>query len=96
MEHTVTFLLKYPAGSSAEAEFLSAATNLAAIPGVGDFRIRRQVSPKNSHTFNISMDFDNRADFQAYLDHPFHVEFVEKWWIPAVEDFREADFVELQ
>jgi hypothetical protein len=92
MEHTVNFRLKHAADSAAETEFLSAARGLASIPGVGDFRIRRQVSPKNSHTFGISMRFDRPADFQAYLDHPLHVEFVENRWIPEVEDFQEADF----
>ncbi len=92
MEHTVTFRLKHPAGSSAEADFLSAAEELAGIPGVKDFQIRRQVSPKNSHAFGISMHFDSDQDFQAYSKHPLHDAFVQERWIPEVEDFQEADF----
>jgi heme-degrading monooxygenase HmoA len=92
MEHTVTFRLKHARGSSAEADFLSAAAELAAIPGLTDFQIRRQVSPKNSHTFGISMKFDNDEAFQAYCNHSLHSEFVEMRWIPEVEDFQEADF----
>ena len=92
MEHTVTFRLKHPAGSPAEADFLSAAEELAAIPGVRDFQIRRQVSPKNSHAFGISIHFDSDDDFQAYSKHPLHSEFVESRWIPEVEDFQESDF----
>jgi hypothetical protein len=92
MEHTVTFRLKHDSGSPAESEFLSAAAELAAIPGVTDFQIRRQVSPKNSHTFGISMKFDSDEEFQAYCNHPLHNEFVEQRWIPEVEDFQEADF----
>ena len=92
MEHSVSFRLKHPAGSAAEADFLAAAAELAAIPGVNDFQIRRQVSPKNPHSFGISMHFDQDADFQGYLGHPLHAEFVEERWIPEVEDFLESDF----
>ena len=92
MEHTVTFRLKHPAGSPKEADFLSAAEELAAIPGVNDFQIRRQVSPKNSHAFGISMHFDSDQDFQAYSKHPLHDAFVQERWIPEVEDFQESDF----
>ncbi len=92
MEHTVTFRLKHAAGSPAEADFLSAAAELVSLPGVKDIQIRRQVSPKNSHTFGISMNFDGDEEFQAYRIHPLHTEFVEKRWIPEVEDFQEADF----
>ena len=81
-----------PRCSSAESDFLSAATELAAIPGVTDFQIRRQVSSKNSHTFGISMKFDSDSEFQAYCSHPLHNEFVESRWIPEVEEFQEADF----
>ena len=70
----------------------SAAEELAAIPRVKDFRIRRQVSPKNSHAFGISMHFDTDQDFQAYSKHPLHDAFVQERWIPEVEDFQEADF----
>ena len=96
MEHTVTFRLKHAAGSEAEADFLSAAAELASLPGVTDFQIRYQVSPKNTHTFGISMNFDSEEKFQTYGDHPLHVAFVENRWIPEVEDFQEADFKTLQ
>ena len=92
MEHTVTFRLNHAAGSRTEADFLSAAAQLASIPGMRDFQIRRQVSAKNAHTFGISMKFESDEEFQAYCNHPLHVAFVEKRWIPEVEEFREADF----
>ena len=96
MEHTVTFRLKHSRGSPAEADFLSAAEELARIPGVKDFRIRRQVSPKNSHTFGISIHFDREEDFRAYSNHPLHDAFVQEHWIPEVEDFQESDFEVMQ
>ena len=92
MEHTVTFRLKHPTGSPKEADFLSAAEELAGIPRVIDFQIRHQVSPKNSHTFGISMHFDSDEDFQVYSRHPLHDAFVRERWIPEVEDFQESDF----
>lgn len=96
MEHTVTFRLKHPVGSKKEADFLSAAEELAGIPGVKDFRIRRQVSPKNSHTFGLSIHFDSDEDFRAYSNHPLHDAFVQEHWIPEVEDFQESDFEVMQ
>jgi len=96
MEHTVTFRLKHPAGSPKEADFLSTASELAGIPGVKDFQIRQQVSPKNSHTFGISMHFDSDEDFQVYCRHPLHDAFVQERWIPEVEDFQESDFEVMQ
>jgi heme-degrading monooxygenase HmoA len=96
MEHTVTFRLKHPAGSPKEADFLSTAGELAAIPGVRDFQIRHQVSPKNSHTFGISMHFDSDEDFRAYSNHPLHDAFVQEHWITEVEDFQESDFEVMQ
>ena len=91
MEHTVTFRLKHSTGSPAETDFRSALEALAEIPGVKNFRIR-QVSPKNSHTFGLSMHFDSDEDFRAYSNHPLHDAFVQERWITEVEDFQEFDF----
>ena len=96
MEHTVTFRLKHPTGSPAETDFLSALEELAEIPGVNNFRIRHQVSPKNSHTFGLSIHFDSDEDFRAYSNHPLHDAFDQEHWIPEVEDFQESDFEVMQ
>lgn len=95
IEHTVTFRLVHPAGSPGETGFLAAAYQLAAIPGVLDYRIKRQTSPKLDHTFGISMRFTNQADYNAYNAHPWHVRFLEEHWFREVADFQEADFEEL-
>ena len=92
IEHTVTFRLKHAAGSKEEKSFLDAAAELATIAGVRDFQLRRQTSPKNSHTFGIAMCFDSPAEYQAYNDHPLHVRFVQQRWLNEVVDFQEADF----
>lgn len=92
LEHTVTFALKHAPGSPEEEDFLAAARELFAIPGVLNFQIRRQTSPKNSHSFGISMNFGTAAEFAAYLEHPDHLAFVKERWKKEVSDFQEADF----
>ncbi len=92
IEHTVTFRLKHASGSEEETGFLNAAAELATIPDVRDFQIRRQTSVKNSHTFGISMRFDTPAQYKAYNEHPLHVRFVQQRWLNEVVEFQEADF----
>ncbi|WP_417734334.1 Dabb family protein [Rosistilla oblonga] len=92
IEHTVTFQLSHPAGSAAESDFLAAAAELASIPNVHNFQIRRQTSPKNPHRFGISMWFETAEHFAAYCDHPAHFEFVQERWLKEVTDFQESDF----
>ena len=92
IEHTVTFRLIHPPGSAEEVAFLNAVAELAAIPGVQHFQIRKQTSSKNSHSFGVSMQFATRSDFRAYSEHPAHVDFVKQRWHSEVADFKEADF----
>jgi hypothetical protein len=92
IEHTVTFRLLHPAGSPEEAAFLAAARELAAIPGVREFTIKRQTSPKLAHDFGIAMRFANADDYAAYNTHPLHVRFLEEHWFKDVAEFQEADF----
>mgnify|MGYP003137001483 FL=1 len=96
IEHTVTFRLKHPHGSEAETTFLSAAAALAEIPDVKDFVIRRQTSPKNQHTFGISMWFDTQEQYDFYSNHPAHQTFIQEHWLTSVDDFQEADFEPLE
>lgn len=95
IEHTVTFRLKYPPGSLEEAFFLAAAAELARLPSVRDFAIRRQVSPQLDHTHGITMKFATQADYDAYSAHPDHVAFVQTRWLREVEAFQESDFMPL-
>lgn len=95
IEHTVTFRLRHSAGSQAETAFLAAARELAGIPGVCDFAIRRQVSAIYDHTFGITMRFADQAAYDRYNAHPLHVAFVRDRWVPEVASFQEADFVVL-
>ena len=94
--HTVVFSLRHPEASAAEAGFLSdGRAALTSIPGVQDFSVRRQVSPKSDFDFQFTMTFSDAAAYAAYNAHPTHVEFVQSRWIPEVADFQELDFQEL-
>ena len=92
IRHTVVFTLAHPEGSPAEAEFLAAAGALSAIPGVESFELLRETSPKNDYRFGISMEFADRAAYEAYNSHPDHVAFVQGRWIPEVSEFLEIDY----
>ena len=95
IEHTVTFALKHPQGSLAEREFLLAAADLARIPGVEEFAIRRQVSSKLNHDFGITMRFRSQQDYDAYSRHPMHTAFVQERWLKEVVRFQESDLTPL-
>ena len=92
IRHTVVFTPKSAAGSSEEADFLDAAARLAEIPGVEEFEILRETSPKNGYRFGISMEFAAAAAYAAYNEHPDHARFVQERWLVEVEDFLEIDY----
>jgi hypothetical protein len=92
IRHTVAFTLAHPAGSDEERAFLEAAASLEAIPGVEDFEILDEVSPKNDYSFGISMEFADRAAYDGYNAHPAHVAFVQERWLAEVTEFLEIDY----
>jgi hypothetical protein len=92
IRHTVAFTLAHPEGSAEERDFLEAAERLAAIPGVDAFDVLAEVSPKNGFRFGISMEFADRAAYDAYNEHPEHVRFVQERWLAEVSDFLELDY----
>jgi hypothetical protein len=95
IRHTVVFNLKHAVGSLAEQDFLSAADVLADIPGVEKFEKLKQVSAKNNYAFGFSMEFADQQAYTRYNEHPWHMAFVQKRWIPEVEAFMEIDYVPL-
>ncbi|HEU5483687.1 MAG TPA: Dabb family protein [Microlunatus sp.] len=93
IQHTVVFRLVHPAGTAEEVEFLeTAAATLTAIDGVTDFVINQQISPKSDLTWQFSMVFADQDRYDAYNDHPAHVEFVRTRWQTEVAAFQEYDF----
>ena len=95
IRHAAIFRLKHAEGSAEEAAFLVALAGLHSIPGVGDFAIAREVSPKNAFAIAVSMTFADRVAYDYYNDHPTHVDFVNNRWMPEVADFMEHDTVPL-
>ena len=93
IRHTVSFALVHAEGSAQEADFLAAAARLAeVVPGVEAFEVLREVSPKNAFAHGLSMEFADRAAYEAYNEHPEHVAFVEDRWLAEVSDFQEIDY----
>ena len=95
IRHTVSFTLAHPAGSAEERDFLDAARQLGAIPGVEAFEVLSEVSPKNEFHYGISMEFADQAAYHGYNAHPDHVRFVEERWLKEVADFLEIDYAPL-
>jgi hypothetical protein len=93
IRHSVAFALHHPEGGAEEARFLDALRSLAAIPGVDAFQVVSEVSPKNAYRHGVSMEFADRATYDAYNTHPDHVTFVTELWENEVADFLEIDFV---
>jgi len=92
IEHTVCFTLVHPEGSDAERAFLTGAREvLSAIPGVQDFVVNRQVSPKSDLRFQFAMRFADEQAYRAYDSHADHVGFVAQRWVPEVDRFQELD-----
>ena len=91
IHHSVVFTLAHEAGSASEADFLRALAELASIPGVEAFELMREVSPKTAFDHALTMEFADRAAYEAYNAHPDHARFVESRWDEEVKDFLEVD-----
>ena len=95
IRHAALFRLSHPRGSAKEASFLAALAGLRSIPGVEDFQISREISPKNNFDFVVAMNFADQEVYDGYNVHPGHEVFVQGRWIPEVADFMEHDSVPL-
>lgn len=98
IHHTVAFKLLHEQGSPEESLFLQEAWDrLSVIPGVLNFTVSRQTSPKNPYDFELTMDFANQEDYDAYNVHPNHYDqenetgFVPELWFNEVDIFLEKD-----
>jgi hypothetical protein len=93
IQHMVIFDLIHEKGKAEAEKFLKDGRSiLTKIPGVQDFQVLDQVSPKNDYTYGFSMLFAGQAAFEAYAKHPDHVAFVENRWKKEVKRFLEIDF----
>ena len=96
IQHTVVFRLVHTSGSSAETKFLKKAKALGELPNVVNLQVLKQVSKKNNYTFGLSMFFESESAYQAYNNHPHHIDFVNNVWLPEVAEFMEIDYVDVQ
>ncbi len=91
--HMVIFNLKSAKDDDKTKAFLSDGERLlTSIPGVQNFSVFHQISPKNSFTYGFTMDFDSEQEFINYANHPIHLDFVKNRWDTEVSDFLELDF----
>lgn len=92
IRHTVAFALPFEARSSGEQAFLAEARALTAIPEVQGFQVLRVLDEGAELPLALSMEFADRAAYEAYNDHPLHRDFVARRWLPTVTAFQESDF----
>ncbi|MCC3376883.1 Dabb family protein [Cohnella sp. REN36] len=93
IRHMVVFDLKHPRESAAARQFLEDGRRmLTSIPTVRNFGAYDQISAKNDYAYGFSMDFASQADYDAYNDHPAHMQFVRERWETEVTRFLEIDF----
>jgi hypothetical protein len=91
--HSVIFSLKHEQGSEEERRFLEDGQRiLTSIPTVTNFQVYKQVSAKNEYNHGFAMEFASQADYDAYNEHPLHVQFVNERWKAEVEKFLEIDY----
>ncbi len=91
--HTVAFKTNHALGSPEEKDFLKDGIALGKLPMVKSFQCFKQVSKKNDFEFGFSMEFKSQLEYDAYNEHPRHVQFVESRWKPEVKEFMELDYI---
>lgn len=92
IRHTVAFALPFPGEGIEERAFLSEARALARIPGVQELTVLRALDEDAELPLSLSMQFVDRAGYDAYNNHPQHRTFVERVWLPNVTRFQETDY----
>ncbi|WP_366186725.1 Dabb family protein [Flavobacterium ovatum] len=92
IRHTVFFKFKVGISEIEKQEFFKACNQLSLIPGIQNFEVVKEKSPKNDFEFGLLMVFDNSTVYENYNTHPDHVLFVQNYWLKKVEDFIEIDF----
>ncbi|SDN74137.1 Stress responsive A/B Barrel Domain [Paenibacillus sp. yr247] len=92
IKHMVVFNLHAGKDTPEAEQFLrGSAQELAAIPGVEQFEVFRQVSAKNDYDYGFSMEFADQAAYEAYNVHPVHTHYVAERWMKEVSRFQEID-----
>ncbi|OYU94138.1 MAG: stress responsive alpha-beta barrel domain-containing protein [Bacteroidetes bacterium B1(2017)] len=92
IRHSVILKLKETISHESKKAFFDAVDKLKVIPDVKTFEVLKQISPKNKFEYGISMEFENQEQYDTYSNHPAHLDFIQNFWIPNVEDFLEIDY----
>lgn len=90
--HTVFFKLRFAQEDEVQSFLNGSAATLAEIPNVLQFQVLKQQSTKNPYDYGFYMEFASRADYDAYNNHPIHVQYVEEVWKRDVTSFLEIDY----
>jgi heme-degrading monooxygenase HmoA len=93
IRHSVILKLKKEISTDQKKSFFEAVDKLVEIPKVLKFEVLKQTSSTNPFEYGISMEFESQEDYDNYSNHPMHQEFIQKNWLPCVEDFLEIDYV---
>ncbi|PZD97651.1 Dabb family protein [Paenibacillus sambharensis] len=97
LRHMVVFSLHHGPDAAETETFLADGQRLlSAIPTVEHFEVLRQISPKCDYDYGFSMEFADRAAYEAYNADPDHVAFVEERWKKEVARFQEIDFSDIR
>ena len=96
IRHSALFRLHHAAGSPEERAFLDALVAPSGLPGVKDHKITREIHPDSPYDFEVSMYFDDRAAYDAYMVDPDHLGFAQAYWIPGIAESLEHDTVPLE
>ncbi|MEI7026641.1 Dabb family protein [Paenibacillus sp. y28] len=92
--HTVFFdLLVQPESEEAERFLASSRLILMSIPGVAQFQVLRQISPRNDLPFGFIMKFLNHAAYAAFQSHPEYRHYLREVWQRQVAMFQEIAYV---
>src|SRR5690606_34863321 len=90
--HTVFFKLKNPKGSEADKDFLAKAVALKSSNTVMNMTQVTEIGTKNDFDCGLMMQCKNQADYDTYLNHPYHVDFVTNVWQKQVVEFMDIDY----
>ena len=97
LEHVVVVWLKEPGNTTHRQTVLDASEVLRTIPGVRSLKSGTVIASERAivdSSFDVAVivSFDNRADMDAYLVHPLHVQLVNDTLKPLVAKIRVFDF----
>lgn len=92
LKHSVIFNLKPHLSFKEFSDFLEAVNSLSKIEGVENFEVLKQINPKTSFMYGISMEFKSQSEYDFYCNHSLHVNFIENFWSTNVLNFLEIDF----